>query len=345
MSDKYSQTGEDMQSKMSILAKNVRMRIAYLGAGHIASKMAATVQKLPGVESCAVGSRDIRRSEEFAARWGVRKAYGSYEDLVRDPEVDLVYVATPNSHHFDHSLMAIRAGKPVLCEKAFTMNAREAEALVREARSRGVFLCEAVWTRFMPLSHKIKELLDSGVIGRPRQMSASLCYAMESKERILRPELGGGSLLDLGVYCLNFARMYFGPEIVGTDSSCILGESGTDMYESMTLRWADGKVACLQSSALSRCNREGLITGDEGYIVVDNINCPQAVRVYKGYQLVEEHFPPASQISGYEYELLACKDALERGLLESECMPHSESVAIMKQMDALRREWGVKFPE
>lgn len=322
-----------------------QMKIGFLGAGHISAKMAATVQKLPGVEACAVAARDLQRAEEFAAKWGVHKAYGSYEDLVNDPEVEIVYVATPNSHHFAHSLLAIRAGKPVLCEKAFTMNAREAEELVCEARSRGVFLCEAVWTRFMPLSHKIKELLDSGIIGRPRQMSASLCYAMESKQRILRPELGGGALLDLGVYCLNFARMYFGDDIVCTESSCVLGESGTDMYESVTLRWADGKVACLQSSALSRCNREGLITGDEGYIVVDNINCPQAVRVYKGYQLVEEHFPPREQISGYEYELLACKDALGKGLLESPYMPQGESIAIMKQMDALRRGWGVKFPE
>lgn len=320
------------------------MKIGFIGAGHISGKMAACVQKLPDVEACAVASRELQRAESFAAKWGFHKAYGSYEDLVMDPEVDLVYVATPNSHHHAHSLLAIRAGKPVLCEKAFTMNAREAEELVSEARSRGVFLCEAVWTRFMPLSHKIKELLDSGIIGRPRQMSASLCYAMEGKERILRPELGGGALLDLGVYCLNFARMYFGPDITGTDSSCLLGESGTDMYESVTLRWADGKVACLQSSALSRCNREGLITGDEGYMVVDNINCPQAVRVYRDYRLVEEHFPPESQISGYEYELLACRDALERGALESEYMPHSESIEIMKQMDALRRGWGVDFP-
>ena len=196
----------------------------------------------------------------------------------------------------------------------------------------------------MPLSLKVKEILDSGRLGKPKMLSASLCYAMEQKERILRPDLCGGALLDLGVYCLNFARMYFGSDFASTDSSYIVGETGTDMYESITLKYKDGRVANLVAAALGRCNREGLIVCDDGYIVVENINCPEAVKVYQDYKLVEEYYPPQGQVTGYEYQVLACKDALEKGWLESPYMPHAETLSVMEQMDALRAEWGVKYP-
>ena len=324
----------------------MKINLGIIGAGWIADKMAATVTGLgnPDIIPYAISSRSLDKALSFAGRWGFTRAYGNYEAMLADPEVNLVYIATPHSHHFAHARLAIEAGKAVLCEKAFTANAREAAALLSLAEQKGVFITEAIWTRYMPLSLKVKEILDSGRLGKPKMLSASLCYAMEQKERILRPDLCGGALLDLGVYCLNFARMYFGSDFASTDSSYIIGETGTDMYESITLKYKDGRVANLVAAALGRCNREGLIVCDDGYIVVENINCPEAVKVYQDYKLVEEYYPPQGQVTGYEYQVLACKDALEKGWLESPYMPHAETLSVMEQMDALRAEWGVKYP-
>lgn len=320
------------------------MKVGMVGAGHIAGKMARTIAAMPDFTNYAIASRDLAKAQAFASEFGMQKAYGSYEELYADPEVELVYIATPHSHHFAQARMALEAGKPVLCEKAFTANAREAESLFELSRIRGVFICEAVWTRFMPLSMKIRELIEGGAIGRPRQLSATLCYPMEQKERILRPELCGGVLLDLSIYGINFARMYFGNDIVRVDSSCVKGETGVDMYETITLGWRDGRMANLVSSAYTRCNRLGLICGDEGYIEVENMNIVSAVRVFKDYRKVAEFFPPETQINGYEYELRACCDAVRNGWVESPYMPHSETLEIMKMMDALRAEWGVRYP-
>ena len=324
----------------------MKINLGIIGAGWIAGKMAETLTGLGNPDIClyAISSRDHARARAFADGWAIPHAYGSYEELLADPEVNLVYIATPHSHHYTHARLAIEAGKAVLCEKAFTANAREAAALLALAEQKGVFITEAIWTRYMPLSLKVKEILDSERLGRPRMLSASLCYAMEQKERILRPELCGGALLDLGVYCLNFSRMYFGSDFASSDSSCIIGATGTDMYESITLKYRDGRVANLVSSALGRCNREGLIVCDEGYIVVENINCPEAVKVYKDYRLVEEYYPPKGQVTGYEYQVMACKEAMENGWLESPYMPHEETISVMEQMDSLRARWGVRYP-
>ena len=321
------------------------MNIGIIGAGWIAEKMASTISKLDGIKRYAIASRDIEKAKTFAAKYGVTKAYGSYKELINDPEVELVYIATPHSHHFEQASMAIEAEKPVLCEKAFTANAREAEALLNFAHAKGVFITEAIWTRYMPLSIKIKELLDEGVAGRLRLLNASLCYALEHKQRIMDPALCGGALLDVGVYCLNFARMYFGSDIVNTSSFHINSRTGVDLYESICMTYTDGRIANLQAGALCRCNREGVICGDAGYVVVDNINCPEKVTVYDGgYNITAEYKRPENQISGYEYQILACRDALEKGALETPFMPHQETLNVMRQMDALRKEWGVTYP-
>lgn len=319
-------------------------RIGIIGAGWIAHKMATAIS--PSKDCCiyAIASRSIEKAEAFAAEWNIEKAYGSYEDMVSDPDVDLVYIATPHSHHFQHSMLALEHGKPVLVEKAFTANAREAEELLETARRKGLFITEAIWTRYMPLSHKVKELMESGIIGEPRVMTASLCYMMEFKERIIRPELCGGALLDLGVYALNFARMYFGTDIVRTVSNCHLGPTGMDMHECISLSFADGKMANLQSGGLCLNDRQGIISGTEGYIRVDNINCPEVVEVYRNYELVERYTKPDDMVNGYEYQVYECRRCIDAGLLESPMMPHAETLSIMKQMDALRKEWGVVYP-
>lgn len=322
-----------------------KFNVGIIGAGWIAQKMAETLSGLPQMEKWAIASRDIEKAKSFAAKNGFVKSYGSYKELVDDPEVDLVYIATPHSHHFAHASLAIEAGKPVLCEKAFTANAKEADALLNLAHKKGVFITEAIWTRFMPLYIKVKEMIDSGMIGEPKQLSASLCYNMIDKERILRPDLCGGALLDLGVYTIHFARMYFGSDIERVTSSAKLFPTGTDAYNSIQFYYRDGRIANLQSSALTRCNREGLIAGSDGFIEVDNVNCTEAVRLYDSdYNLKEEYFPTKEQINGYEYQVIASRDAILQGKLETPFISHEETLAVMKQMDELRMQWGVRFP-
>ena len=319
-------------------------KVGIIGAGWIAEKMADALSPLNDYCVYAIASRSLEKAEEFARTWDIPKAYGSYEEMVMDPEVDLVYIATPHSHHYPHTRLALEHGKHVLVEKAFTANAAEAEELLAMARSKGLFITEAIWTRYMPLSHKVKELMESGIIGEPRVLTATLCYMMEFKERIVRPELCGGALLDLGVYSLNFARMYFGTDIVRTVSNVHIGPTGMDMHESISLSYADGKMANLQAGALCLNDRQGIISGTEGYIRVDNINCPEVVEVYRNYELVARYEKPEDMVNGYEYQVYECKRCIEEGLLESPMMPHHETLSIMQQMDALRKEWGVKYP-
>ena len=319
-------------------------RIGIIGAGWIARKMCRAIAPFTDMEIYAIASRTMKKAEAFATEHNISKAYGSYEEMVSDPAVDLVYIATPHSHHYDHAMLALEYGKPVRVEKAFTANARQAEKLIETARNKGVFITEAIWTRYMPLSHKIKEIMESGIIGEPRILTATLCYMMENKERIVRGDLCGGALLDLGVYTLNFARMYFGTDIVKTVTNCHLGPSGMDMHESISLSFADGKMANLQSGALCLNDRQGIISGTEGYIRVDNINCPEVVEVYRNYELVQKYTKDDDMVNGYEYQVIECRRCIEEKLLESPMMPHEETISIMKQMDDLRKEWGVRYP-
>ena len=319
-------------------------RIGIIGAGWIAEKMAQALAPIKDIEVYAIASRSIQKAESFAKEYNIPKAYGSYAEMVTDPQVDLVYIATPHSHHFEHSMLALESGKPVLVEKAFTANAAQAEKLIQIAKDKGLFITEAIWTRYMPLSHKVKEIMESGIIGEPRIITATLCYMMENKERIVRADLCGGALLDLGVYALNFARMYFGTDIVRTVSNCHLGPTGMDMHESISLSFADGRMANLQSGALCLNDRQGIISGTEGYIRIDNINCPESIEVWRNYELVQKFEKPADMVNGYEYQVIECKRCIEKGLTESPMMPHEETVSIMKQMDSLRKEWGVRYP-
>ena len=319
-------------------------KVGIIGAGWIAEKMAEALAPLEDYCVHAIASRSIEKATEFAVRWNIPKAYGSYEDMVADKDVDLVYIATPHSHHYPHAMLALNAGKPVLVEKAFTANAAEAEELIETARSKGLFITEAIWTRYMPLSHKVKEIMESGIIGKPRVITATLCYMMEFKERILRPDLCGGALLDLGVYALNFARMYFGTDIVRTVSNCHMGPTGIDLQECISFSYADGKMANLQAGTLCLNDRQGIINGTEGYIRVDNINCPEVVEVYRNYELVARHVKPEDMVNGYEYQVIEARRCIEAGLPESPMMPHQETLDIMKQMDGLRKEWGVVYP-
>lgn len=324
------------------------MKVAVLGAGNIARSMAAALRGLKErgeeIEPYAVGARELSRAEAFAKEQGFEKAYGSYEELVSDPQVDLVYVATPHSHHYEHVRLAVEHGKNVLCEKAFTMNAAQAEELFALAGEKNVLLTEAIWPRYMPSRQMILDLIGSGVIGNVTSLSANLGYPLTHVERMTKPELCGGALLDLGVYPINFACMAFEGEISSVSSSCVKWETGVDAQNSMTLNFADGRMAVLYSSFLVQSDRLGVINGDKGYMEVQNINNPEEIRIFDLNRTCIRTIPVPEQINGYEYEVLACKEALENGWTECPQMPHAETVRMMKLMDSMRQSWGVVYP-
>ncbi|WMC94531.1 Gfo/Idh/MocA family oxidoreductase [Kineothrix sp. MB12-C1] len=320
------------------------MNVAIMGAGNIGGVMANTLNKMKGVKCYAVASRNKEKADEFAKKYGCKKAYGSYEELVQDKKVDLIYIATPHSEHYENARLCIENGKAVLCEKAFTANAAQAEALISFAREKNVLIAEAMWTRYMPMLQTIKDVLSSGVIGVPTMLTANLGYVINGVSRLTDPALAGGALLDVGVYTINFASMIFGTEVKKVSSVCTYTKSGVDEQNSITMLFEDGKMAVLNSSMLSLSDRKGIIHGTKGFLVVENINNFESVTVYNtNYEKVEKYNRP-KQISGYEYEVEACIKALQNGEIECLQMPHEETIRIMKLMDNLRYEWGIKFP-
>ena len=321
-----------------------KLKMAILGAGGIASTMAGTISRMEQVECYAVGSRSMEKAQAFAQKFGFQKAYGSYEELVHDEEVELVYIATPHSEHYENARLCIRHKKPVLCEKAFTANAKQAKELLDYAKKEKVFITEAMWVRYLPMLQTIRAELADGAIGTPTMLTANLGYLINEVPRLQRPDLAGGALLDVGVYPINFARMIFGDRIVKISSACTYTDSGVDEQDSITLIYEDGRVAQLAASMLGLSDRRGTIYGTKGFMVIENINNFESLTVYDtGYRPVKKIKRP-EQISGYEYEVEACIRALSEGKLECEEMPHSETLRVMELMDALREEWGVKFP-
>lgn len=352
---------------------NSIMRVGIIGAGWIAEKAAITLNGLQECEAYAIASRSQEKAEAFASKWNIArpsvkaankrkqsgacsdsaereqarpsvKAYGSYSELIADPNVDIVYVAIPHSHHFDVTREALLAGKPCLVEKAFMANHRQATEIVQLAHKQQVFLAEAIWTRYQPAVGIIRDLINSGRIGTPRLVTATLGYSMGEKPRIMRPDLCGGALLDLGVYALNFVRMFFPADIVSIESQCVKSATGMDLTNAICLVLKDGMLCNLQSSAACVGDNIGVIAGTDGNLIIDNINNPQTITVNGPDRTYVETIHVPQQITGYEYQFLACRQALISGMLEPREMPHAETLYIMELMDSLRQKWGVRYP-
>ena len=321
-----------------------RLKVAIMGTGKIAGTMAETLKETKGVTCYAVGSRTLENAEKFARDYGFKKAYGSYAELVADPKIDLVYVATPHSEHFENVKLAISAGRNVICEKAFMLNEKQAKMIFEFAEEKKVLVTEAIWTRYMPMRTKLMEILASNVIGEPTMLTANLSYNIAYKERIQKPELGGGALLDLGVYCLHFASMVFGNDVKDIASICTYNNLGMDMQDSITLRYADGKMAVLNATVLSTGDRNGVIYGSKGFIVVENINNPEAIAVYDNNYNKTAYYKRPKQKTGYEYEIEACVKAIGEGWLECPDIPHAETLKILNMMDFIRSNNHIVFP-
>ncbi len=326
------------------------IRVAILGAGNIARKMADTlagmiVQGNQSISMYAVAARDKERAEQFAKKYGFEKAYGSYEEMVSDPAVDLVYVATPHSHHYEHMKLYLSHGKHVLCEKAFTVNASQAEEVIALARDKGLYIAEGIWTRYMPFRQMVDRMIADGAIGTPHALSANFAFPLKHVERIRNPELAGGALLDLGVYAITFASMLFGDDIASINSVVQMMDTGVDEQESITLTYADGKMAMLFASAICTGDGHGVVYGTEGTLQIDTLNNPSKITITpkQNHEDVRTYTVP-QQITGFEYEVQAAIDAIEQGKVECKAMPHSETIRIMQLMDTLRKQWGLVYP-
>ena len=297
------------------------MKIGIIGAGGIAGVMAGTIAKMDDAVNYAVASRTAEKAKAFADKYGLEKAYGSYEDMLADPEVKLVYIALPHSHHHKWTIESLKAGKHVLCEKAFAINEKQTREMIEMSEKTGLLLAEAIWTRYMPSRFMIQEIIERGEIGRLRTVSANLGYKIDHNERLVKPELAGGALLDLTVYPLNFASMVWGDDIRRIAASCVKTDTGVDGQDTVMIEYQDDRMASLFTTMYTLTNRMGLICGTEGFIEVQNINNPEQIRVYSpdrnGPEL-RACIDVPEQITGYEYEVLACKKAIEEGRRRAE---------------------------
>lgn len=312
-----------------------------LGAGRIAARFATDLKKLPQARLAAVGSRSLDKAQAFADEHGFERAYGSYADMLADPAVDAVYVATPHPFHREHTLLCIDAGKAVLCEKPMEINAARVLDMVRAAQSKGVFLMEAMWTRFLPVIVQVRQWLAEGRIGEVRMLTVDFGFraSWDPQGRLLNPALAGGALLDVGIYVAAFASMVFGaPESVL--AAAHLGETGVDEQTAMIFQYAGGQLAQLSCAVRTNTPQQAFIQGSEGSIYVPDFwHATTATLKVNGQEPVE-----TTGEAGYQFEAAEVMDCLAARKTESAVIPLDESVAIARTLETARHQIGLKYP-
>jgi predicted dehydrogenase len=312
------------------------LRWGLIGTGGIAATFAADLELTDSGVAIAVGSRQMDSADRFGDRFGVPNRHASYEALVADPEVDVVYVATPHPFHHANAQLALSAGKPVLVEKAFTMNAAEARDLVATARAEGLFLMEAMWTRFLPHIAQIRGLLDDGALGEIVTVTADhgQWFANDPEFRMFAPELGGGALLDLGVYPVSFASMVLGApqRIVSVVSPAF---TGVDGQTSIVFEYATGAQAVLTCTLSAKSPTRAAIVGTEARIEIDGDFYAPTSFTLISRSGEQTRFDAPHEGRGLRHEADEVARCLREGLLESPLMPLDESVSIMATMDAV----------
>ncbi len=319
------------------------LNFAILTAGNIASKMASTVQKMPSINCYAIAARNAQNAKTFAETYGFEHWYGSYDALFADPNVDIVYIGSPHSHHYQQAKQAILAKKHVLCEKPMTVNTAQAEELFSLAKENDVVLAEATWTRYMPFVPALKRLLQQDAIGKPLSVVCSFGFPVSDKARMASPELAGGALLDLGIYPLTMASILFGNELKELSGSCTKTQAGVDAFNKIHLTFLSGETAELDSNMLKELKNNAVIYGEKGTITIPSFwHAEQFIVQPNGAEPIEYNFP--HQISGYEYEVESICNAIQNGWSECLEMPHKDTLCILNWMDRLRQQWGIHFP-
>ncbi|SDR74559.1 Gfo/Idh/MocA family protein [Actinopolymorpha singaporensis] len=322
-----------------------RLRWGIVATGNIAGVFARELALLPDHEVVAVGSRNLDRAKAFAQEWDIRRAYGSYTEVAEDPEVDVVYVATPHSDHLATTRHALESGKAVLCEKALTVNAAEARQLVDLARKHGQFLMEAMWMRCNPLHLRLRELLDAGTLGEPRSVHATLGFLADydPDDRLFAPHLAGGSLLDVGIYPVSLAHHLLGaPDTVRATGT--LAPTGVDATAGLLLGYAGGAVATLTGSLAGPLPNTAYVSGTEGWVEIPaDFQAADRLVVHHPDKEPEEVTVDLLGV-GYTYEAEEVARCLRAGLLESPLVPWADSIAVMEVLDAARAQVGVRYP-
>jgi predicted dehydrogenase len=317
---------------------------AILGPGGIATAFAKDLALPDGHSIGAVGSRSLANAEKFAAQFG-GTAYGSYEELVHDPAIDAVYVATPHPAHHDNVIMALNAGKPVLCEKPFSVNALEAQAMVDAASKNHVALMEAMWARFLPHYAKVREIVASGVLGPILSIHADHGQRLADQgiARLIEPSLAGGALLDLGIYPISFAHMILGNPTSIT-SRAVMTNKGVDAQTSMIFSYNDGAQAVLTTTMIEQTPCRAVVAGLNGWLEIDRtFYNPASMRVVMNDGSVTE-YPNTYTGHGLREQAESFKQLVQSGKLESEILTWKDSVDIMKSMDTVRQQIGLKYP-
>jgi len=317
-----------------------------LGTGSIAHKFATGLNDLPDTELLAVGSRSQESADAFGDEFSIPRRHSSYEALANDPDIDAVYVATPHPFHKENTLLLLRAGKAVICEKPFAMNATEAQEMITEAKSQGQFLMEAMWTRFLPHILKVHELIAEGAIGELRMVQADFGFRMgevKPEHRLFDPELGGGALLDVGIYPVALAHSLLGAP---TDIKSFgnLGKTGVDEEAAILFKHAEGQLSLLSTAIQLNTPHEAFLIGTEGRIHMHTGWWrPSSFTLYKN-GAEPEMFEPDCPLNGYNYEALELNRCIREGLQESPTMTLDETLSVMKTLDKIRAQWGLRYP-
>lgn len=321
------------------------VRWGVLATGGIAATFTGDVLRVPGAEVVAVASRGEASAKAFADRFDISRAYGDWAGLVADPDVDVVYVATPHSAHRAAAGLALEAGKAVLCEKAFTLNSRQARELVSLARERDLFLMEAMWMYCSPVVRRMTELIADGAIGEVRTVQADfgLQGPFGPEHRLRDPALGGGALLDLGVYPVSFAQLILGePDRVQADA--LLSPEGVDLNTGMLFGWDSGATALLSCSVTAATPSTASVTGTAGRIELPSgFFAPDAFVLHRDGRDPERH-TVESPLGGMQHEAAEVMRCLRAGEKESPLLPLDGSLAVMRTLDAVRERVGVRYP-
>jgi len=315
-----------------------------LGPGGIANKFADSLAVLPNAILYAVGSRDINRARAFAEKHRFEKAYGSYEALANDRDVDIIYVATRHPQHEEAVLTCLNSGKPVLCEKPFAVNARQASRMIENARKNNIFLMEAMWTRFLPSICKTRELISNGAIGNVLHIGVDFGFRadVDPNSRLFAQNSAGGSLLDVGVYNVSFCSMIMGKQPDRVQSHLNIGGTGVDESASMLFNYSEGQSAQLISSIRMTTPHEAAIYGEEGYIKLPAYWCGKTV-VLNNKDGAREMVFPFEDAAGFQFEALEAMSCLDKGLLESPDMPLDETLAVMQTLDRIRFDNHLRY--
>jgi len=323
-----------------------KIRWGIVGPGRIAKAFAADLAAVPDAELTAVVSRSREKAEAFAAEFGAPRAYGDMASFVNDPDVDIVYIATVHPAHKAGMLQCLRAGKAVLCEKPFTVDAAEAIEAVNAARENGVFLMEGMWTRFLPPVAKAREWIAEGRIGEVKALTANFGFdaGWDPEGRLLNKKLGGGALLDAGIYPVSFASMVFGRQPERIESSAYLGETGVDERFSALFEYEGGRTALLMGAVRLRTKNDAYIYGTAGYIHLPDFLFGREAHLHpKNGDAVS--FVDDRKTRGFDFEAREAMACLRAGRKESGVMPLDETVAIMRTMDRMRAQWGLDYSD